>query len=68
MILLLGGTAGAGKTSLAQEVAHRLGITAVLSTDQIRQVMRMVFTPNILPALHSSSFEVAQKTAPGLSA
>ena len=33
MILLLAGAAGVGKTALAQEVAHRLGIARVTSTD-----------------------------------
>jgi len=57
VILLLGGTAGAGKTSLAQEVAHRLGIPAVLSTDQIRQVMRIMLSPELVPAIHASSYD-----------
>ena len=33
VILLLGGATGAGKTSLGLEVAHRLGIQRVLSSD-----------------------------------
>ena len=57
VILLLGGTAGAGKTSLAQEVAHRLGVPGVLSTDQIRQVMRIMLSPELVPAIHSSSYD-----------
>jgi 2-phosphoglycerate kinase len=57
LILLLGGTAGAGKTSLAHEVAHRLGITGVLSTDSIRQVMRLMLSPEIMPAIHTSSYQ-----------
>jgi 2-phosphoglycerate kinase len=36
VILLLGGAAGVGKTSLALEVAHRLGIGRVLSTRSAR--------------------------------
>ncbi|MCX5739586.1 MAG: hypothetical protein NTZ61_14045, partial [Proteobacteria bacterium] len=44
VILLLGGAAGAGKTSLALEVGHRLGIHRVLSTDAIRQVMRIMLS------------------------
>jgi len=57
VILLLGGTAGAGKTSLAQEVAHRLGIPGVLSTDQIRQVMRIMLSQELVPAIHASSYD-----------
>lgn len=57
VILLLGGTAGAGKTSLAHEVAHRLGIHRVVSTDSIRQVMRIMLSPELVPAIHASSYE-----------
>lgn len=65
VILLLGGTAGAGKTSLAQEVAHRLGIPGVLSTDQIRQVMRIMLSPELVPAIHASSYD-AWRSLPDL--
>jgi len=57
VILLLGGTAGAGKTSLALEVGHRLGIHRVLSTDAIRQVMRIMLSPELMPAIHASSYD-----------
>lgn len=57
LILLLGGTAGAGKTSLAHEVGHRLGISGVISTDSIRQVMRIMLSPELMPSIHSSSYE-----------
>ena len=57
IILLLGGTTGAGKTSLALEVAQRLGISRVASTDSIREILRITLTPDLVPALHVSSFE-----------
>ncbi len=57
VILLLGGPAGAGKTSLALEVAHRLGIARVISTDSIRQVMRIMLSPDLVPAIHASSYD-----------
>jgi 2-phosphoglycerate kinase len=57
VIILLGGTTGAGKTSIALEVALRLGIRRVLSTDSIRQVMRIVLSEELAPALHTSSFD-----------
>jgi 2-phosphoglycerate kinase len=56
VILLLGGAAGVGKTSLALEVAHRLGIGRVLSTDSIRQIMRLMISPDLMPAIHGSSY------------
>ncbi len=57
LLLLLGGAAGVGKTSVALEVAHRLGIGRVLSTDSIRQIMRIMLSRELVPALHASSFD-----------
>ena len=57
VILLLGGASGAGKTSLAVEVAHRLGIARVVSTDSIRQIMRIMLSADLAPALHASSYD-----------
>lgn len=57
VILLLGGATGAGKTSLGLEVARRLGIHHVLSTDAIRQIMRIMLSPELVPAIHASSYD-----------
>jgi 2-phosphoglycerate kinase len=57
VILLLGGATGAGKTALAQEVAHRLGIAGLVSTDAIRQVMRIMLSKDLVPAIHASSYD-----------
>jgi 2-phosphoglycerate kinase len=67
VILLLGGPTGAGKTSLALEVSRRLGIHAVLSTDAIRQIMRLVLSRELVPAIHASSYDAHRvvRTAPG---
>ncbi|MGB5881602.1 MAG: hypothetical protein WBH85_16365 [Thermoanaerobaculia bacterium] len=59
LVIYIGGASGTGKSTLAVELAPLLRIYRINATDTIRQVMRMVFTPSILPALHSSSFEVA---------
>jgi len=59
LVLYIGGASGTGKSSLALELAPLLRIYRINATDTIRQVMRMVFTPNIMPALHASSFEAA---------
>ena len=64
VIILLGGAAGVGKTSLALEVAHRLGIGRVLSTDSIRQIMRLVLSPELVPALHGSSYDAHRLLGP----
>lgn len=57
LILLLGGTAGVGKSTLALEVARRLAIGRLLSTDSIRDVMRVMLSDDLVPTLHVSSFE-----------
>src|SRR5213080_2751626 len=44
IVVLIGGTTGTGKSTVAQEVAHRLGINRVASTDFIRQTMRAFFS------------------------
>jgi 2-phosphoglycerate kinase len=59
LILLIGGGTGTGKSTLATEVAHRLGITRVTSTDFIRQTMRALFSRELMPSVHYSSFEAA---------
>ncbi len=56
LIVLIGGTTGCGKSTIATEVAHRLGIIRTQSTDMLREVMRMLIPEKLLPALHTSSF------------
>jgi 2-phosphoglycerate kinase len=57
IILLVGGATGTGKSTVATEAAHRLGITRVTSTDFIRQTMRAFFSHEFMPSIHYSSFE-----------
>ena len=59
IILLIGGATGCGKSTLALELAYRLGIRKVASTDMIREIMRKLLSPDILPSLHASSYRVA---------
>ena len=57
--MLIGGAAGVGKSTLASMLAARLGITRVIATDVVRQVLRSFFTPEAVPAVHSSAFELS---------
>lgn len=65
VIILLGGTAGVGKTSLALAVAQRLGVNRMLSTDSIRHIMRIMLSADLVPAIHVSSFD-AYRELPAL--
>ena len=58
LVLLLSGTTGVGKSTLATMAAHRLGVTRVIATDVIRQVLRASFSRDFMPSVHSSAFEV----------
>ena len=57
LFLLVGGATGTGKSTIATEIAHRLGITRLTSTDFVRQTMRAFFSEEFMPSVHSSSFE-----------
>jgi len=63
LLLLICGTVGSGKSTVATEVAHLLEIVRIQSTDMLREVMRMMMPKKLLPVLHSSSFN-AWKTLP----
>ena len=57
IVILVGGATGTGKSTVATEIAYRLGITRVTSTDFVRQTMRAFFSDEFMPAIHYSSFE-----------
>jgi 2-phosphoglycerate kinase len=63
LILLIGGATGTGKSTVTTEVAHRLGITRVASTDFVRQTMRAFFSVDFMPSIHYSSFNAADAVA-----
>jgi len=57
LIILIGGATGVGKSTIATLLASRLGITRVIPTDAIREVMRGMLTKELMPTLHTSSFD-----------
>ncbi len=56
IIVLLGGGTGAGKSTIATQLAARLGIVRIVSTDAIREVMKGVVARRFMPTLYTSSF------------
>lgn len=60
LVVALGGSSGVGKSTVSQEAADRLGISVVISTDQVRAVIRSVLDADLLPALSQSSFSAAK--------
>jgi len=56
LIILIGGASGVGTSSIAFEVANRLGIRNMTSTDIIREVMRKMVSKELLPTIFESSY------------
>ncbi|KAG9389801.1 AAA domain [Carpediemonas membranifera] len=56
LIILIGGTSGCGKSTLASLLASRLGIERVVSTDNIRSMMRSHIPASECPILHVSTY------------
>ena len=57
LIILIGGATGVGKSTVATQLASRLGITRVVSTDAVREVLRSALTEEMFPTLYASSFQ-----------
>jgi 2-phosphoglycerate kinase len=60
LLVLLGGVTGVGKSTVATQLAGRLGISHVMATDQVRQVVRAFFSHEFMPSVHHSSFDVSK--------
>jgi 2-phosphoglycerate kinase len=56
LVVMIGGASGVGKTSVGVALANLLRISRVASTDEIRQVMRLMISQDLMPAIHASSF------------
>ena len=61
IIVLLGGTSGSGKSTVASLLASRFGISTVLSTDTIRHILRNFLKPEDYPVLFASTYEAGEK-------
>ena len=60
LVILIGGATGTGKSTVATEIAYKLGITRLTSTDSIRQTLRAFFSHEFMPTIHYSSFCAGQ--------
>jgi 2-phosphoglycerate kinase len=58
VVVLIGGATGVGTSTLAADVARRLNIQSVIGTDAVREVLRRAISPDLLPVLHKSSFDI----------
>ena len=66
LIILIGGASGVGKTSLAINLASVLDIPRVVATDDIRQIMRLMLAPDLMPSIHDSSYAAQAPDIPGI--
>jgi 2-phosphoglycerate kinase len=57
VVVLIGGATGVGKSTIAAQLADRLGVVRMISTDSIREIMRAFFSESLMPAIHYSSYE-----------
>ncbi len=57
LLVVLGGAPGVGKSTISTRLAVRFGITRIVTTDTIREVLRTVIPPSVLPELHVSTYE-----------
>ena len=64
IVVLIGGAPGTGKSALATEIAQRLEIGRIQSSDLLREVMRMMVPERLVPVLHKSSYD-AWEALPG---
>jgi 2-phosphoglycerate kinase len=58
--ILLGGTSGCGKSTLASFLASRIGFTTVISTDNIRHMMRSFIPADQAPVLFASTYHAGE--------
>ena len=65
-LLIIAGATGVGKSTAAVGLAQRAGFTRVMSTDAIREIMRVSDHEHQHEALHRSSFSRGSSGEPVL--
>ncbi len=66
IIVLLAGVPGIGKSTLSVDLSKRLEITNIIGTDMVREILRQTISSNLIPELHSSSYEAYKYLKPTL--
>jgi len=65
LILVIGGSTGCGKSTIATALAHQLDIVRMQSTDLLREVMRTMLSSEQYPELHASSYDAWRELVKG---
>lgn len=63
-LLLIAGSTGTGKSTVALHIAEREGFKRFVCTDDIREILRTVDSEVDTPELHRSSFSLGQAKEP----
>lgn len=63
IIIMLGGTSGTGKSTVASILATRFGIPTCLSTDSVRHIMRNFLSLEQNPVLFASTYQAYKQIA-----
>ncbi|RHY37616.1 hypothetical protein DYB34_014051, partial [Aphanomyces astaci] len=63
-VVLLGGTSGTGKSTLASLLASRLRLTTVLPTDSVRHISRAFMTKEQHPCAFTSTYQAGDALTP----
>ncbi len=62
--ILIAGAIGSGKSTLSRKLAGDLGIQHVIGTSVVRDVLRKILSAEVMPELHSSSYNAYQTLRP----
>ena len=61
---MIAGAIGAGKSTLSRKIAGDLGIQHVIGTDVVADIMRRILSQDIVPELHSKSYQAYKSLRP----
>lgn len=61
LVVALSGTYGIGKSTVATQLAIRLGINQVVATDTVREVLRTTVSEGLLPEMHHSILDARER-------